>query len=585
VNTPWQRYLCVALLGLALASAHAQVRERSTTDERSSDPFGISSQLGKEGRSEPVVSIPLEGVIDPAKYVVGPSDVLQVGIWGVLSFTYPLSVTPEGTLIVPSVGEIRVAEKKLVDVKRDVISAAKKKYPVADVSVTLLRPRAFLVTLRGSVLRQGQYTATSVDRVEKILREGAQVEPLRPSAAIPTSSTDYADPMDEVTVRTPVVAGESTIYEKSSTRNIKLIRKNGDTLRVDIQRFYATGNDRLNPTLLDGDIVFVPVRDIERNFVTIYGAVNAPGRYEYADGDSLHHILEIAQGVRTGASIDRITIFRQDENGRESGRIFIDHWGNTRVGMSTLPVNHGDRIIVYAETDQRVARRVLVLGEVKHPGSYPLFRGGTRLASVIGEAGGISDLGNLKGAVVLRKTEGIEKATHAQLGYLRYMRSSYLTPADTAYFFLDTEIGRHPVVVDFEHALNQQDTANNIELLDKDIIFVPQDNRMVLVRGQVANPGYIGHVPGAPLRYYIARAGGYSEHAIEGDTRVIKQSTLEWVDPDLATIDAGDQIWVPKKPMGPMRDTKYYFELARDVASIVGAIATTIILAIQVTKQ
>jgi len=70
-------------------------------------------------------TVPMESTIDPEQYVVGPSDVINIGIWGPMSASLPSSsvplvVTPEGTLIVPTVGEIRVAGLSLADVKAKV---------------------------------------------------------------------------------------------------------------------------------------------------------------------------------------------------------------------------------------------------------------------------------------------------------------------------------------------------------------------------------------------------------------------------------------------------------------------------------
>ncbi len=117
--------------------------------------------------------------------------------------------------------------------------------------------------------------------------------------------------------------------------------------------------------------------------------------------------------------------------------------------------------------------------------------------------------------------------------------------------------------------------------MDGDIVYIPSSLAGVLLQGQVARPGYLPFAPGAAIDHYVQRAGGYSEYADEGEVRIIKKSTLEWVDPAKTTIESGDQIWVPKKPR---REFPYYFAMVRDVVSILGAVGTLIILAIQVTN-
>jgi len=73
------------------------------------------------------VSTPaFEGAIDPEVYFVGPSDVISVNIWISPPLNFMLTVTPEGTLIVPTVGEVKVADLSLSQAKKKVIGEIKK---------------------------------------------------------------------------------------------------------------------------------------------------------------------------------------------------------------------------------------------------------------------------------------------------------------------------------------------------------------------------------------------------------------------------------------------------------------------------
>ena len=140
---------------------------------------------------------------------------------------------------------------------------------------------------------------------------------------------------------------------------------------------------------------------------------------------------------------------------------------------------------------------------------------------------------------------------------------------------------RHPVLVDFVKLFQNQDSTQDIILRDEDLIVVPSDNRTVLVIGQVQKPGYVPFVPGMRYKDYVARAGGFSELAISGDTKVIKKATLEWLDPSDTIIEPGDQIWVPKEYI---KDTRQTWPLVRDIIAVAASVATTILIAIQVTK-
>ena len=69
--------------------------------------------------------------------------------------------------------------------------------------------------------------------------------------------------------------------------SIQVYRNGTDTLRADILRFEITGRTQYDPTLLDADRIFVPVRENTVNLYGIFGAVKNPGYFEYASGDSL----------------------------------------------------------------------------------------------------------------------------------------------------------------------------------------------------------------------------------------------------------------------------------------------------------
>jgi len=541
----------------------------------------ISLPTGTEDVIAKTRAVPMEGAIDPATYTLGPSDVLLVALWGPLSFAQQLTVTPEGTLIIPTVGELKVAGMSLADTKVEVSRVVRKKYIAGEVSVTLMSPREFVVRLRGAVLREGEYVVSAVDRVEKVLVEGAGLEPLRATMTVSPLDGKTGDPLGPEEVRAPSYRGIARVDDRASLRNIRLIRRTGDTLRVDIPRFYVTHEDRYNPFLLDGDIVVVPQRNLTRNFVTVDGAVHAPGRYEYVEGDELLTLLEIAQWFTVAADRKNVVILRLDETGNVAEEIVVDV---DRVKNGELPnpaIQRGDRIVVKARPDDRKNYAVIVSGAVRNPGQYPIGRTSTRLSKIIRDAGGFSDDALLTGSVVLRKEERLEGLVDARMDLARVQRTHQLTGPDTTYFLLDYELGRSPVVVDFVRLFEHRDSLHDVTLRDRDIVHIASNQQTVLVQGQVANPGHIAYVPDMGYRYYVDRAGGYSERAETGDVKVIKQGSLEWVDPDKTAIEPGDKIWVPKMPY---REFRYYVEIVRDVFGVVAGVATLVILAITVTR-
>jgi polysaccharide biosynthesis/export protein len=576
-----RRLAVMTLIGCSVAFGQVKDQTQAQTRDKSIDMQQSASVLTKDDISARIGPVPMEGPVNPDRYFVGPSDIFQLGLWGPFSVTYPVTVTPEGTIIIPTVGEVAVAGMKLSEAKIRVMQKIRTKYTSGDVTFTLLKPRSIIVTLRGSVVRQGQYVVTVVDRVEKLLSLGAAAEPSPTKLTVSTWMQSSPDALKEENAKAAKAAqvGENT--ERASMRNILLMRKNGDTVRVDIPKFYATGEDGRNPFLLDGDVVLVSPRNLSLNSVGVYGAVNAPGLYEWVEGDSLLSLIQVAQGVIKGSDLEHVMIQRVNDRGEKAGELQINLLSIQKGAQPDVLLQRGDRIIVPLIPDNRAISTVTVEGHVKKPGMYPIFHGRTKLSEILELVGGFQNDALLSGAFILRRDEQGVDLFGPQISLLQNIRSQQLTSADSAYFYLDMRTSRHPVLVDFVKLIQKRDTTQDVILRDEDLIYVPSDNRTVLVIGQVQKPGYVPFVPGMRYKDYVARAGGFSELAISGDTKVIKKTTLEWLDPSDTVIEPGDQIWVPKEYI---KDTRQTWPMIQGIIAVVASVATTILIAIQVTK-
>jgi protein involved in polysaccharide export with SLBB domain len=576
---PIRKLISITLL--VSVAATAQVRETVPTREKILDLQQNATALTKEDLSARITAVPMEGPVNADRYIVGPFDLFQLGIWGPFGVSYPLTVTPEGTVIIPTVGEVAVAGVKLSEAKSRIQKKVKTKYLTDDVTFTLLKPRSIIVTLRGSVLRQGQYTVTSVDRVEKLLLLGANVESSRPNINVQPSALGTPEAMKDEYVNPPKIAQIEEIYDRASLRNILLMRRNGDSMKVDLLKFYATGQDEHNPFLVDGDIVLIPPRDLTRYSVGVFGAVNAPGHYEWVEGDNVNTLVQIAQGAALGADLEHVTVQRLNERGEEAALIRVNLKSIQAGSAPDLVLQRGDRITVPLLPDETGVYSVTIAGQVKKPGMYPILRHGTKLSKVLAEAGGFKSDALLSGAIILRREEQGQELFGPQLSLLRNLRSQQLTMGDSAYFYLDLRTSRQPVVVDFVKLVHGRDTTQDVILKNEDLIFVPSNNQTVLVHGQVQNPGYLPFVPGMKVGHYIDKAGGYSEYALSGDTKVIKKATLEWTDPGDTTIEAGDQIYVPKDVV---LDSRQKSQTLREYLTVIASVATTVLIAIQVLR-
>ena len=83
----------------------------------------------------------LDRTIEPEKYVVGPGDELILILWGEISESFLLEITPEGNVLVPHVGEILVRQLTLAQAKDRIIREVGKRYRNVNISVSLTKVR------------------------------------------------------------------------------------------------------------------------------------------------------------------------------------------------------------------------------------------------------------------------------------------------------------------------------------------------------------------------------------------------------------------------------------------------------------
>ena len=69
-----------------------------------------------------------------------------------------------------------------------------------------------------------------------------------------------------------------------SLRGVILKRSNGDVLTIDLKKFRINGDFKNNPYLKNDDILIFPSNDLTRNFFSISGAVNNPGKFYFLEG-------------------------------------------------------------------------------------------------------------------------------------------------------------------------------------------------------------------------------------------------------------------------------------------------------------
>lgn len=496
-------------------------------------------------------SVPIEGAIDADKYIVGPNDLFTLGLYGYINQQIPLVVSPEGSVIIPTVGEVNVSEHSLRDAKEKVVAAVKKRYYSSDVSFTLNTPRTFLIKVSG--LTQGTFEVSPVTRVSEILK-------VLIFDTLNTSRIFYEKTNEREFFNAQI-----------SLRNIELVRKNGKLIYVDIYKYFLSNKDEHNPFFLEGDLLKIPYIQLDQNFITIGGAVQLEGSYEYSKGDDLQTVIGIARGFDVNAEPDSIVLYRAISGGDGFETINLAFEKDKEFEIKKY-----DRIFVKFKINYQKNLSVLVLGEVLRPGYYPISFKNTKLLDVINMAGGLKEKAYLPLSILFRDYDAEYTAKDsAEILINTRANDLIVTEMDRVNFITDIKAKRNRVIIDFEKLIKENDQSQNVILEGKDIVYINDNKNIVYVFGQVNQEGYIPFIKGKNVDHYIKKAGGYTLAADEGSIRIIKFNSRGWYDPEETKIESGDFIYVQKEVSEPFSQT---VSIVAQIAGVILGILTTYIL-------
>jgi protein involved in polysaccharide export with SLBB domain len=479
--------------------------------------------------------------IDPDEYMVGPGDKLTIYLWGTLDKDYTLTVTPEGQLLIPTVGVVDVTNKTLTTVKKEVVEKVKKRYEKVDVDVILVGLREFRIHVFGQVRSQGSYIVTGVDRV-----------------------SDLIDLVGGFSRKVP-----------ASRRSIEVRHQDGTVTIVDLAFYERTGEIWRNPYLRMGDIVYVPVA---KGAVTIYGRVHFPGDQEFKDGDTIEDHLILAGGVIDGAAIDSVEIARFTPDGKRMGLFTID----LREHMASLGATQNfalqkdDQIIIRPIPEWRVKNSVTIMGEIMRPGLYPIEgKEGIMLTELVKRAGGFLENASLIDATVVRgKASNIVDAEYERLKRIPY---ADMTEEERKYIATKQRERQGIILVDFRKLFVDGDLSEDIVLLPGDAVNIPIKRETIGISGRVKQPGLVMYMPGAKVDDYLAEAGGFAWNADKGGMRLVKAEAGLILKPEeVKEIHPGDTIWVPaKEPVRWWRGVQEVAEVAAGFAPMIISILVT----------
>jgi polysaccharide export outer membrane protein len=311
-------------------------------------------------RSTSLFSPTLAGPVDP-NYRLGPGDGLVLILTGDVELAHELTVTREGFIAIPQVGQMNVANLTLTQLEDLLYTRLGRVYsgvrrgPGATTrfTITVAKLRTIQVYVTGDVGRPGS---------------------VQLSAAGTALTALYA-------------AGGPT--DNGSFRRVE-VRRGGKLVdSLDIYDYLLRGDNSHDVRLDNGDVVFVPVRAAR---IKVTGQVIRPAIYELRIGETLRDLLQIAGGfearaLRRRVQIDRILPPAQRQPGGRD-RVVLDLASDQFTdGLGPpFPMAPDDSVTVLAVAERR-RNVVAVHGNVWTPGAIGL-NPGMRLSDAVRLAGG-----------------------------------------------------------------------------------------------------------------------------------------------------------------------------------------------------
>jgi len=545
---------------------------RSRSGYTPSRVFGVDVFRRTTTQFLPLLSGPV-----PADYKLGPGDNLVLILTGDVELAHTLSVTREGFILIPQVGQVFVSNLTL-DQLRNVLydrlgrvySGVRRTNPTTRFDLSVANVRANQIYVVGEVSQPGAYQISSLGTVLTAL---------------------YA-------------AGGVT--DRANLRSVEVRRGDKPVATLDLYDYLLRGDVHDDVRLQTGDVVFVPVHGIRTE---ISGAVTRPAIYELRVGETLSDLLGAAGGFRPDAQFKRIAVHRllpPGERGPGSPpRAVID------VALTAQPPNRpsavqippialldGDSVVVDSVSALNGQFYVAIAGMVKKPGAYP-WRQGMTLRDLVLLARGPEIGADLReaeiariptdrsqgqlattlrvpldstylferdsagryvgppglpfpsrgaaevvlepydNALILRQPNFDFQRTVTISGEVRFpgtyslrtkndrlsslfSRGGGLTPQaypeGIRFYRSLNNVGR--INVDVRRAIADTSSRFNIVLQPGDSMHIPEYTPSVKVTGAVNSPGSVLWRQGANLSYYVSAAGGYAPQAQKGQVSV-----------------------------------------------------------------
>lgn len=461
-------------------------------------------------------------------YGISPGDTLMISVRGKANLNYhihpamtpgenaeEIQVSPGGEILLPLIGEVKAADKTVVELEHLLRTKLGEYFKNFEVSVSVSKVRTINVWISGEVEKPGPQILPAVSTVS-------------------------------------LAALQAGIKPTGSTRRIALIRGTERKV-VDLYKMAVSGSIEEDIPLQPGDSIHVPPAT---DCVEVSGELIRPGRYEMVclshDSMGFHagDLVQLALGAVPSAALDKAFIERIGEGDKKKA-INVNLRNDSDLGTA---LQSGDVLVI--PSISAFQPMIRLIGEFKGDGVYQrapttnlssaatenvqnksgiyFLKQGQTVMDVITVTGGVTPQADLKRAYVDRRENGI-------------MRQ---------------------IPIDLERLLVDGDKTADVALMNGDTIVLPAVADKIQIFGEVNSPGSYIYSPNRRLIDYVGNAGGPTGKAklnevsvvrvVDGKPNVIRLNAKNAMRGTSVAgnpiLEPGDIVYVPSKFVSDWRD-------------------------------
>jgi len=433
------------------------------------------------------------------------------------------------------------------------------------------------VNINGEVMRPGTYEALAGESLEDIIRFAGGFTERAYTASVKINQltekghslrdiakagfkTYYVQKADDITVDAVLDKYENRVtingavyrpgqYELTQGLTLKALLTKTDGLKEDafLQRgvIVRTNDDLvtkenipfdlraiLNGTAADitlkkEDVITISsiteFRDVLQ--LSIAGEVRKPGIYEFNGKQTLKGLLFQAGGVTASGTLYKIEIARRISNA--SNRISdtiaqvieLNADADFTLTGNDYALQPFDRITVRRNPAFVIQKQVAISGEVVYPGNYTLETKKDRISDLIKKAGGFTSTAFAEGVYLIRNNNTVNDLQTTKKEVVQNVQKSIKDSSSSVIQSVTNATTR--IAINAEEVLQKPGSASDLILEEGDEIHVMKFESLVKMSGEVFKPTKTDFVNGEGIKYYIGKAGGFTDNARRSKTYVI----------------------------------------------------------------